>query len=140
MSRAWLLLALVLAGCGASDGVSVTDARISEPFANSTALYFTAENHAAGPDRLLGVVSAAVDETRFHEMTIGDDGFATMTDADEFVVAGDGELVLEPGSRHVMLLGVEAMDVGDVVEVELVWEHAGNMTIAAEVVPAGTGW
>lgn len=118
----------------------MTDARVSEPFANSTALYFTAQNHAGAPDRLVGVASAAVDEARLHEMTIDDDGFATMTDADEFVVDAGGDLVLEPGSRHVMLLGVTDMDVGDVVELELVWEHAGSMTVEAEVVPAGTGW
>lgn len=118
----------------------MTDARVSEPFANSAALYFTAQNRADAPDRLVGVVSAAVDETRLHEMTIGDDGFATMTDVSEFVVDAGDDLLLEPGSRHVMLLGVADLDVGDVVELELVWEHAGSMTVEAEVVPAGTGW
>ncbi len=140
MTRAWLLLALLLAGCVATEGLSVAEARISEPFANSAALYFAATNHGAEPDRLLAVSADAVEETRLHEVTIDGNGFATMTDADEFVVETDADLVLEPGSRHVMLLGMRAFDVGDVVEVELVWEHAGSMIIEAEVVPAGAGW
>jgi copper(I)-binding protein len=140
LTRAWLLLALLLAGCVAAEGVSVAEARISEPFANTAALYFAATNHGAGPDRLVAVSSDAVEETRLHEMTIDGDGFATMIDADDFVVEPDGDLVLEPGSRHVMLLGTAAFEAGDVVEVELVWEHAGSMVIEAEVVPAGAGW
>lgn len=135
-----LVLAVTVAACGGASGVEVTDARVPEPFANTAALYLSAESPGEPDDRLLEVRVPGVEETRLHEMVIGDDGFAAMVDVDAFDLPAGGTLELAPGARHVMLLGIASLEVGEVVEVDLVWEHAGVMSIEAEVVPAGSGW
>jgi copper(I)-binding protein len=50
---------------------------------------------------------------------------------------GDGVLVLEPAGVHLMLVDARRMEVGETVDVTLVWERAGEMIVTAQVVEPG---
>lgn len=133
-----LIVAILLVACGAtSSGVQVAEARIGEPTGPNAALYFT----ASGPsDRLIGARTEAAASIQIHDTVDNDDGTTGMQHLDFLELPEDDELVLEPGGYHLMLIGVDRLRVGDEIEVTLIWEQAGEMTLeAVEVVsPADT--
>lgn len=124
-------------GCGADpSGLDITEARIGMPTGPNAAMYFTVTG-GGEPDRLLGASTEAASAVQMHETTTGDDGTMGMSAVDGLEVpAGDG-LVLEPGGFHLMLLEARRMEVGEMVDVRLVWERAGEMIVTAEVVDPG---
>jgi hypothetical protein len=68
---------------------------------------------------------------------MGDDGSMRMRPVEALDLPADGTLILEPGGYHMMLINAARLEVGDTVDVTLVWETAGDMTIVAEVVEPG---
>lgn len=137
MSRLYplVVVALVIVGCGDGGGTTpeVLEARIGEPTGANGALYLTARGYGT-PDRLIAASTGVADVAQLHETVIGSDGTATMRALTAMELPGRGDLVLEPGGRHVMLIGVDRLEVGTTVEVTLVWENAGEMTVEAVVV------
>ncbi|HJS71550.1 MAG TPA: copper chaperone PCu(A)C [Acidimicrobiia bacterium] len=132
------LVALAACGGGGGDGPLVSEARVGQPTGPNAALYFTAAGNGAA-DRLLGASSDMASAVELHETTTNDDGTIGMAPADPIDLPADGQLVLEPGGLHLMLIDVDRLDVGEMIEVTLAWETAGDMVIEAEVVdPAAT--
>jgi periplasmic copper chaperone A len=125
---------LAAGGCAAeSGGIVLTDVRVGKPTGPNAALYFTAANE--GPvDRLIGAETDAAVTVEIHETVIGSDGTMRMRTSDA-IVLGNGEIVeLKPGGMHLMLVDVSPLAVGDIVEVTLIWEQAGPLSVEAEVV------
>lgn len=139
MKRFTLLAAmgLMIAACGGDGGgIEVSDARVGQPTGPNAGLYFTATSGGEA-DRLLGATTESAASVELHESSVGDDGTMSMQPIDGLDLPADGELVLEPGSYHLMLIDAERLEVGDTVEVTIAWERAGDMTIEAEVVEPG---
>ncbi len=134
-----LLAVLVLAACGGGgDGIEVGDVRIGQPTGPNAALYFTVENHTDGADVLESIETTVASSAEIHETIMDDDGTMRMQPLDRPLEIGPGaSLVLEPGGIHVMLMDVEPLEVGQSVEVTLVWQVAGEVTVDAEVVEPG---
>jgi periplasmic copper chaperone A len=132
-----MLATAVLAACGGDNGPAVSDARIGQPTGPNAAMYFTATGTEA--DRLVGASTAVASSVQIHESTMNDDGSMGMDAVDGLDLPAGGELVLEPGGYHLMLLDVEPLELGDEVDVTLTWEKTGDMVVKAEVVdPAMT--
>jgi periplasmic copper chaperone A len=74
------------------------------------------------------------EEAHIHETVINEEGTMSMRQVPRLEVPAGGELVLEPGGSHLMLVGVDDLAVGDTIEITLVWENAGEVTVSAEVV------
>ena len=68
---------------------------------------------------------------------MGSDGTMSMARIDRLDLPADGSLVLEPGGYHLMLVDADRLEVGETVEVTLIWETAGEMAVEAEVVDPG---
>lgn len=134
-----LLIGVLSTACGADPGpITVDDVRIGEPTGPNAALYLTATSNG-DPDRLVGADTRVADVVEIHRTTIDGDGVITMERVDTLDLPATGSLVLEPGGLHVMLVDVDRLEAGDVVEVTLIWETAGEMTVEAEIVePADT--
>lgn len=133
-----ILLATVSACSGGDETIEVVDARLGEPAGPNAALYFTASG-GDEPDRLLGARTAVAAEVQIHETTTSEDGTTTMRPVDGLDLPADGQLVLEPGGYHLMLVDVERVDAGDEIDVTLIWENSGERTIPVDVVaPADT--
>jgi len=129
------VVAVSLAACGGgSDGIVVTDARMGQPTGPNAAVYFTASNSGEQADRLIGASTDVATSVEIHESTMADDGTMGMQPVDGLDITPGGELTLEPGGYHLMLVDAERLDVGDMVEVTLNWEKAGEMTVDVEVV------
>jgi copper(I)-binding protein len=107
--------------------------RIGQPTGPNAALYFHADGYGTA-DRLVAVTTDVASRVEIHETTMNDDGTMGMSPIDGLDLPADGELVLEPGGYHIMLIDVDRLEVGEMVEVVLDWEHAGAQSIEAEVV------
>jgi periplasmic copper chaperone A len=134
--RRWVILVTVMlisaCGAGESTAIAISDARLGEPTGPNAALYLTVTTDAA--DRLLGASTDAAASVELHETTSNDDGTVSMQPAAGFDVAPDEALVLEPGGKHAMLIDADRLAPGDSVEVVLVFESAGEVTVTADVV------
>lgn len=131
-----ILLATVVSCSGGDGAIGIVDARLGEPAGPNAALYFTASG-GDEPDRLLGARADVAAEVQIHETTTGEDGTMSMRPVDGLDLPADGELVLEPGGYHLMLVDVERVVAGDEVDVTLIWENSGEMTIPVDVVAPG---
>ena len=127
----------LLVGCAAGSGPQVTEARVGQPTGPNAALYFTVVGNQGEGDRLVTAHTDAAEAVELHETTMGDDGSMRMRPVEALDLPADGTLILEPGGYHMMLINAARLEVGDTVDVTLVWETAGDMTIVAEVVEPG---
>ena len=132
-----VIAVLSLAGCGGgAEGLQISEARVGAPTGPNAALYFTARG---GPDALLSASTDVAGDAQIHETVIGEEGTVSMRQVPRLEVPAGGELVLEPGGFHVMLLGVDELQVGATIEITMVWETAGEVTVDTEVVePSNT--
>jgi copper(I)-binding protein len=134
---AGLIASSLLVACSGDDGApEISDVRIGQPTGPNAALYLTATSNGA-PDRLLGATTSVAASVDLHETTMGSDGTMSMARIDRLDLPADGSLVLEPGGYHLMLVDADRLEVGETVEVTLIWETAGEMAVEAEVVDPG---
>ena len=130
-----VVVALMLAaGCGGgTDGLEISDARVGAPTGPNAAMYFTARG-ADEADTLRSASTDVANEIHIHETVISDEGTMSMRSVPRLELPAGGQLVLEPGGFHLMLVDVDELAVGGTIEVVLLWEVAGEMTVVAEVV------
>ena len=126
-------LCTLVACAGGGGAPQVSDARVGQPTGPNAAMYFMTTGGGQA-DRLVGAYTDAADSVELHETTTSDTGTVGMQAVDALDLPADGTLVLEPGGYHLMLVGADAMEVGDTIEVTLTWEVAGAMTLDVEVV------
>lgn len=117
--------------------ISTHDAWVRMPAAGQTvaAAYVTFVNGGEADVRLLSV-SSELATTELHETLADDDGVMRMQERTEgFVIPAGGELVMAPGGVHVMLLGIDPLDLAMLDEVEFAFEFEGlgSMMVTAEV-------
>jgi periplasmic copper chaperone A len=93
------------------------------------------ENHASVDDRLTAVTSDVAGKVEMHTHSQNADGVMTMPPVPEgFPIAAGGDLVLQRGGNHIMLMGLNrALNDGDMIEVTLTFEHAGDVVIEVPV-------
>lgn len=134
-------VALLLGACAsettttaAAAGLEIDDPRIPQPAGENGALYMVVRNHGSADDRLVAASTDVAATVELHE-TVMEGDTMTMRPVDGYDVPAGGEVALERGGKHIMLLGVDALEVGDVVAVTLEFEKAGSVVIEAEVVP-----
>ena len=101
------------------------------------AAYLTIENAGSEPDRLVGASSPAAKSVEIHEM-VDDGGTMRMRPlADGLAIPANATTALEPGGYHIMLIGlVEDLTEGDIYDLTLTFERAGDVTVQ---VPVGSG-
>ncbi len=136
----FMLLALVTAGCGGDDDVSVEGAwaRSSPAMASAGAAYM--DLTAADTDRLIGAsvdpsVAARVEIHETSMMEGGDmEGQMMMQEVGEIALPAGETVSLRPGGLHIMLLQLPTpLTVGQTFELTLSFENAGDKVVEIEV-------
>lgn len=127
-----LTLALAVAACVSSGTPEVSEARLAQPTGANAALYLVVS--AGVDDALVAAATPVAARVELHETTMDEAGTMTMHPADSFPIAAGEPLALEPGGRHLMLVDVDRLEVGDPVEVTLTFATAGDLTITVPVV------
>lgn len=142
------LLTLLVAACGAptpaepAAGAAQTSdepvIKIMEPFARASipngAAYMTIMNEGGSDDTLIGVETDVAETAELHETTIGDNDVMQMRPVENIPVPAGGSATLEPGGKHVMLMGLqEGLVVGDTFDLTLNFEKSGLQTVQVKV-------
>jgi hypothetical protein len=98
-----------------------------------SAAYMIIRNPGGTPDRLIKAESDAANIVELHTSEMKD-GVMSMSQVEAIEAPANGEVTLEPGGFHVMLIDVtKELKVGDTVNLTLTFENAGEMDVQATV-------
>jgi periplasmic copper chaperone A len=113
--------------------------RATPPAAITGVGYLELANTSTADDRLVSANSPVANETQIHEMRV-ENGVMTMRQLiDGLVIPAGGDVVLKPGSYHVMLIDLkQPLKAGDDVPVTLTFEKAGKVDVALHVEKLGS--
>lgn len=114
--------------------LEIHNPQIPQPAGENGALYLHIVNNGSEDDRLVAASTDVAATVELHE-TVMEGDTMTMRPVEAYDVPAGGSLSLERGGKHIMLLGVDPLEVGDVVTVTLEFERAGSIVIEAGVVP-----
>lgn len=107
--------------------------RSASPTATVMAAYLRIDNRADSPRVLTGARSTNFENVEVHN-TVVEDGLARMIHQEALEIPARGSLAFKPGSYHLMLMGRKApLDVGDQVELTLVFENGEELSAMAAV-------
>lgn len=135
-------LGLALAGCAADDTTSaaatdsamealeVSDVWAKESSLELSAAFATIANAGEQDDTLVAVEVDGVPEVQLHEVV---DGVMREVEGG-FPVPAGGELVMEPGGNHIMLMGLtEKIPVGSTLTLDMQFASGAEMSVEAPV-------
>ena len=109
-------------------------ARASSPAARVGAAFMVIGNSGDEDDRLISAATDAAQRVELHTHVITD-GVAKMMEVEEgFVVPAHGEVLLQRGGYHVMMMGLNAPFVqGETITLNLMFEVAGEVPIVVTI-------
>jgi len=118
---------------GEGDGMDMDSEGEGMAMAGTSAIYMRIRNEGRDDDRLVGVSGDAAEFVEIHT-TETRDGVTMMAQIPGIDIPGGGEVVLEKGGLHIMLMNLfQDLSEGDTVTVELQFEKSDPQTITAEV-------
>lgn len=120
-----------------ADGITVHDAyaRVSMAMAKSGAAFMVIENTSDSDDRLIAARTDVAAKSELHTHIAGENGVMQMREVPEgFAIPAGGSHALARGGDHVMLMGLKhPLEQGDVIEMTLTFEKAGDVTFNVPV-------
>lgn len=120
-----------------SGGITVTGAwvRNSPAVAGAIAGYLVIRNDGPAADALVGASSPIAKTVELHRtMAMSSGGMMGMVPVSRIDIPAGGSVELKPGGYHLMMLDPSAgLTVGQTVDITLQFEHAGTITVKAEV-------
>jgi copper(I)-binding protein len=140
---------LAVMAFGLSSGVRAQDPATPESMpmgemdamGGTGAAFMTIVNSSTEADRLIGAKTDVAETVEVHEVKTGDGGMMTMSPlADGLEIPAGATMVLEPGSYHLMLIGLKQdLTMGFSYELTLTFEKAGELTVTVIVqsIPPG---
>ena len=125
-------VALLLAGCGTGGTITVEDAWARAAGAGDiTGAFFTLDN-GGEDDVLLSADSDVAEAVEIHQTVMEGDIMRMVMQ--ESVAVPPGELAFQPGSLHIMLIGLTRdLNAGDEFPLTLNFEQAGAVVVTVEV-------
>jgi periplasmic copper chaperone A len=123
-------------GAVTSNTITMTDYAMRAALGNNanTAAYVTIVNKGDQADRLVSASCECAATTELHSMATKNGVMDMAEMKDGFVIAPGETLVLKPGGNHIMLLGLKVRPQdGSIVNMKLVFEKAGEITLAMPV-------
>ena len=145
LSAAALASALLFSQTASAHEFKQGDLTIGHPWSRATlpgakvaAGYLTVKNAGSTPDRLISVTADIAGKGEIHEMTVKDGVMNMRPLADGLEIPAGGEVKLEPGSYHLMFMGLKEPAVEGVkFPGTLTFEKAGTVKVEFAVDKAG---
>jgi copper(I)-binding protein len=98
------------------------------------AAYLTITNNGDEADTLIGASSDAAKVMEIHDMDVEDEVMSMIHLEDGLDIPAGESVSLAPMGRHVMMIGLNySLMPGETVEITLTFEHAGDVTVTAEI-------
>jgi copper(I)-binding protein len=109
-------------------------ARVASKVAKSGAAFMMIHNHSDQDDRLIAAASDVAKRVELHTH-IEEDGVMKMTKLEDgMIIPAGGMHALKRGGDHVMFMGLtRSLEHGDMFELTLTFEHAGDVTLTVAV-------
>lgn len=141
---ALFILAAVVGACSTGGAattsppaaLTVSDAWVRPPTAPTkpAAGYLVITNSSGAADALLSASTPAAASVEIHETTTDMNGMTGMSPVNRIDVPAGMTVRLQPGGFHLMINGLaKPLVVGETIELDLVFEHAGRVVVQAEV-------
>lgn len=110
-------------------------ARSASEMAVTGGAFMVIYNRGDAEDRLIGASSDAAEKVELHTHKEDANGVMRMIHVEEgFDLPANGQIVMERGGHHVMFLGLkEPMKQGDMIDLVLTFEKAGDVPVQVEV-------
>lgn len=129
-------LALLATSTLAQD-ITITDpyARSSTMMSKSGAAFLAIHNSTDQDDTLIAAKSDVAERVELHTHIADENGVMKMREVEGGIpVAANSDTVLKRGGLHVMFLGItDPFEQGEVLDVTLVFEHAGEVLVQIPV-------
>ncbi|MDM8564972.1 copper chaperone PCu(A)C [Candidatus Halobeggiatoa sp. HSG11] len=119
----------------ATQSVQITEQWIREapPNAKVLAAFMIIDNQSAESQTLVAASSPDFERTEIHQ-TIEHDGMMHMEKQEQLVIESKQQLMLKPGSYHLMLMGIKRpLHAGDEVELTLKFANGEELVIKTPV-------
>ncbi len=114
-------------------GVETPWARATIGAGKTGVIYLTLHNHGTNSDRLIAVATPIAKRAALHTHNM-DKGVMRMRPVDALEVAIGKPIALEPGGRHIMMMGLKyPLREGGSFPLTLTFENAGSATIMVDV-------
>ncbi len=96
--------------------------------------FATIKNGSDEPDKLVSATTEVAGQTQIHEMTMEDGVMKMRQLTDGLPVPAQGEVVLKPGSYHLMLMDLkQPLEAGQHFAGTLTFEKAGRISVTFDV-------
>jgi copper(I)-binding protein len=119
-----------------ADNIMVMDAyaRVASKVAKSGAAFMMIHNHSDQEDRLVAAASDVAKRVELHTH-LKENGVMKMTKLEDgMIIPAGGMHALKRGGDHVMFMGLtRSLEHGDMIEVTLTFEHAGDVTMTVPI-------
>jgi len=138
-----MTIALTLSGVVAADAVIVTDpyVRAMPPGQKVTGAFLSLKNDGDSNRSLVRAESDAAKNVELHEH-VHKDGMMQMREVEKIDIAKGSTTALKPGGLHIMMIGLtRALNVGDIVDIKLIFDDGSEQVVKAPVkkILAGMG-
>ena len=108
-------------------------ARATPPGFDKGAVYFELSNDSPRSDALVEVNTDRAPRAEMHR-TLEEGGNSRMVHTPRVTIPAEGEVIFEPGGRHIMLMGIEAaLTEGERFTVRLETEDGGELPVEVQV-------
>ena len=139
-----MLLAMLICVAGepawaGTFGIHAPTVRMVPPGQSVSAAFMILHNHGLKERTVVAAHSELADTVELHNH-ITEDGMMKMRRVDAIVVPGHGEVVLQPGGFHMMLIGLtRSLEMGEKIAIELEFADGERLSFEAPVQMAPAG-
>ena len=138
-----MTIALTLSGVVAADAVIVIDpyVRAMPPGQKVTGAFLSLKNDSDSDRSLVRAESDAAKNVELHEH-VHKDGMMQMREVEKIDITKGSTTALKPGGLHIMMIGLtRALNVGDIVDIKLIFDDGSEQVVKAPVkkILAGMG-
>ncbi|MBX3035436.1 MAG: copper chaperone PCu(A)C [Anaerolineales bacterium] len=130
----FLLMLFTLIACATGEGVEPHEAWVrSAKQGEITAVYLILHNHTNVDDALIGVSTDVAEAAELHLSEVNND-VMTMAPQERIEIPAGGEVALESGEYHIMLIGLKKdLQIGDEITITLHFENYPDVTVTVPV-------
>ena len=130
----WSRPAVAMAGMSGAAGAGQESAGMAHSQSGTGAVFMKLVNEGSEAERLVGAKTDVAAVVEIHESRMEGDVMTMVFLPDGLEIPAQGEVLLKPGSYHLMLIGLQRdLHQGDTITLALEFERSGTVRVEAQV-------